>query len=82
MDNLIINILKLTEHDMSFVPTWSIFAGLITYIYGYGYSYACTTQLYTDVLLSHLAKIKGIQRVTYLMSPWFEGNIFDVALTL
>ena len=25
-------------------------------------------------------KIKGIQRVTYLMSPWFEGNIFDVAL--
>ena len=25
-------------------------------------------------------KIKGIQRVTYLMSPWFEGNIFDAAL--
>ena len=25
-------------------------------------------------------KIKGIRRVTYLMSPWFEGNIFDVAL--
>ena len=25
-------------------------------------------------------KIKGIQRVTYVMSPWFEGNIFDVAL--
>ena len=25
-------------------------------------------------------KIEGIQRVTYLMSPWFEGNIFDVAL--
>ena len=22
-------------------------------------------------------KINGIQRVTYLMSPWFEGNIFD-----
>ena len=80
MDNLIRNILKLTEHDMSFVHTWSIFAGLITYIYGY--SYACATQLYMDVLLSHLAEINGIQRVTYLMSPWFEGNIFDVALTL
>ena len=25
-------------------------------------------------------KIKGIHRVTYLMLPWFEGNIFDVAL--
>ena len=25
-------------------------------------------------------KIKGIQRVTYLVSPWFEDNIFDVAL--
>ena len=25
-------------------------------------------------------KIKGIQRVTYLTLPWFEGNIFDVTL--
>ena len=25
-------------------------------------------------------KIKGIQGVVYLMSPWFEGNIFDIAL--
>ena len=25
-------------------------------------------------------KIKGIQGVAYLMSPWFRGNIFDVAL--
>ena len=27
-------------------------------------------------------KIKGIQRVAYLMSPWFGGNIFDVTLAL
>ena len=27
-------------------------------------------------------KIKGIQRATYLMSPWFEGNIFDVILAI
>ena len=25
-------------------------------------------------------KIKGIQMVAYLMSPWFEGSIFDVTL--
>ena len=27
-------------------------------------------------------KIKGIQRVAYLMSPCFKGNIFDVALVV
>ena len=30
------------------------------------YNYICNT---------FTPKIKGIQRVTYLMSPWFEGNI-------
>ena len=25
-------------------------------------------------------KMKGIQRVTCMMSPWFEGNVFDVTL--
>ena len=45
--------------------------GKLQYPFMLYYNYICN---------NFTPRIKGIWRVTYLMSPWFEGNIFDVAL--
>ena len=41
--------------------------------------YRCT-YIHTYVTLSHLRSKESRGLHTYLMSPWFEGNIYDVAL--
>ena len=36
------------------------------------------THVTTIICNAFAPRIRGIQGVTYLKSPWFEGNIFDV----
>ena len=57
---------KTLANDNQFAKFANIFPRPIIALYG-----ICNT---------FTPKIKGIQGVACLMLPWFEGNIFDVAL--